>query len=158
MKQLVFNENDGGRAAYFEAQGVGDCVTRAVAIATGMDYKQVYDTITKIVGYTPRNGVKHSHTKKVMNHFGGRWTPLMKIGTGCKHHLCADEIPMHGRIICNVSKHVTAVIDGVLNDTYDCSRDGSRCVYGYWYFGESVYQIQETFHAREIERSQNNNN
>jgi len=25
-----------------------------------------------------------------------------------------------------------AVIDGVINDTYDCSREGTRCVYGYW--------------------------
>lgn len=138
MKRLAFNENDGGRAAYFTATGVGDCVTRAVAIATGKDYKQVYDEITKLLGYTPRNGVRHSHTKKVMAHFGGQWVPLMKIGSGCKNHLCADEIPMYGRIVCNVSKHVTAVIDGVLNDTYDCSRDGQRCVYGYWWFGKEV--------------------
>lgn len=28
--------------------------------------------------------------------------------------------------------HYTAVIDGIIHDTHDCSRDGSRCVYGYW--------------------------
>ena len=26
-----------------------------------------------------------------------------------------------------------AVIDGVVNDIYDGTRGGSRCVYGYWY-------------------------
>jgi hypothetical protein len=24
------------------------------------------------------------------------------------------------------------VIDGVIHDTHDCSRGGTRCVYGYW--------------------------
>jgi hypothetical protein len=24
------------------------------------------------------------------------------------------------------------VIDGVLHDTHDCTRGGTRCVYGYW--------------------------
>ena len=42
-----------------------------------------------------------------------------------------DELPK-GRLICHVSRHSCAVIDGVLNDTYDCSRMGTRCVYGYW--------------------------
>jgi len=31
-----------------------------------------------------------------------------------------------------VSKHLTAVIDGVMYDTHDPSRGGSRCVYGYY--------------------------
>jgi len=134
MKRLAFKENDGGRAAYFTATGVGDCVTRAVAIATGKDYKEVYDEITRLLGYTPRNGVRKRDTKKVMEHFGGVWNPRMKIGSGCTTHLNADELPVHGRLVCSVSKHVCAVIHGVLNDTYDCSREGTRCVYGYWNF------------------------
>ena len=32
----------------------------------------------------------------------------------------------------SVSKHITAVVDGVIHDTFDPSRDGTRCVYGYW--------------------------
>jgi len=55
----------------------------------------------------------------------------MKIGSGCKVHLSSNELP-DGRLIVKVSKHITAVIDGVLNDTYDCSRNGTRCVYGYF--------------------------
>jgi hypothetical protein len=126
--------NDGGRSKYFTAEGVGDCVTRAIAIVTQRDYKEVYKEITKLVGYTPRNGVRHKDTKKCMEHFGGKWTPLMTIGSGCKAHLTDNEIPMQGRIICKCSKHVVAVVDGVINDTYDSSRGGSRCVYGYWKF------------------------
>jgi hypothetical protein len=55
----------------------------------------------------------------------------MKVGVGCKTHLNADELPK-GNLVVSVSKHYTAVIDGVLHDTYDCSRNGNRCVYGYY--------------------------
>lgn len=131
---MRFSYNDGGRAKYFSASKVGDCVTRAIAIATNTDYKEVYNKIADIVGYTPRNGVRKTDTKKVMNAFGGVWHACMTIGSGCKTHLADNEVPMHGRIVCSLSKHVCAVIDGVINDTYDASRDGGRCVYGYWTF------------------------
>ena len=125
--------NDGGRSQYFKANGVGDCVCRAIAIATKKDYKEVYKTIKEVTKENPRNGLSNKATKKVMSHFGGVWTATMKIGSGCKVHLTENELPK-GRLICNVSGHVTCVIDGVINDTYDCSRDGRRCVYGYWEF------------------------
>ena len=55
----------------------------------------------------------------------------MAIGQACKVHLSSDELPS-GRLVVSVSKHVTAVIDGVIHDTHDPGRDGTRCVYGYW--------------------------
>jgi hypothetical protein len=66
-----------------------------------------------------------------MLELGFIWTPTMQIGSGCQTHLTADELPT-GRLVCNVSRHYVAVIDGVINDTYNCSRKGKRCVYGYW--------------------------
>ena len=56
----------------------------------------------------------------------------MFIGSGCKVHLKSKELPK-GRLIVSCSTHLTTVLNGVLNDTYDCSREGTRCVYGYWY-------------------------
>jgi hypothetical protein len=55
----------------------------------------------------------------------------MAIGQGCKVHLRATELPA-GRLIVQVSKHLVAVIDGVIRDTSDPSRGGKRCVYGYY--------------------------
>lgn len=60
-----------------------------------------------------------------------RPTQPMKIGSGCKVHLRENELPK-GNIVVSVSGHLTCVKDGVIYDTYDCSRDGTRCVYGYW--------------------------
>lgn len=126
--------NDGGRAKYFKAAKVSDCVVRAIAIATQKDYKDVYDEIADVCGYTPRNGVYKRDAKKVIESLGGKWVSTMRVGSGCKVHLRDGEVPMKGRIICNCSGHVVAVIDGVINDTHDPSRGGTRCVYGYWTF------------------------
>lgn len=125
--------NDGGRSNYFKAGGVGDCVTRAIAIAAKRDYKEVYDFIRKMQGKSPRNGVDNKYLRKIATHFGGRWTPLMTIGSGCKVHLRDGELPI-GRLVCSCSGHYVAVIDGIINDTFDPSRGGMRCVYGYYEF------------------------
>ena len=143
MEKLGFNYNDGGRAKYFSAERVGDCVCRAIAIGNDMDYKEVYDLINKYakkehVGKrkkgisNARNGVYKDTIKRVLEDLGWTWVATMEIGKGCQVHLRANEIPMNETIIVNVSKHTTCVKNGVINDTYDCSREGTRCVYGYY--------------------------
>lgn len=62
---------------------------------------------------------------------GWEWVACMKIGSGCTVHLKADELPP-GRLICVLSRHYTAVINGVVHDTANPTRNGLRCVYGYW--------------------------
>jgi hypothetical protein len=41
-------------------------------------------------------------------------------------------MPLTARPVVRCSKHTVGVIDGVVHDTHDQSRDGTRCVYGYW--------------------------
>lgn len=133
---IDFNFNDGGRSEYFKGKKAGDCVTRAIAIAAGKDYKEVYDTMAKGMSMlgeskSARNGVKKKVYHKYLLENGFEWIPTMKVGQGCKVHLRSDELPK-GTLIVRVTKHLACVIDGVLNDTYDCSREGARCVYGYY--------------------------
>jgi hypothetical protein len=70
IQNISWVYNDGGREAAGYKGAAGDCVVRAIAIATGKSYQEVYNAIT--------------------------------------------------------------VIDGVVNDTFDPSREGTRCVYGYY--------------------------
>lgn len=133
---IDFQHNDGGREAAGFKGIAGDCVTRAIAIATERPYKAVYDDLAhrqQAIGRarSARNGVAKHITRELMKDLGWTWTPTMFIGSGCRVHLRADELPA-GRILCKLSRHVVAVVDGVLHDTYDSSRDGTRCVYGYW--------------------------
>jgi hypothetical protein len=116
-------------------------VARAIAIGTGVGYQMAYDLVNAYGGAeryskgtvrsAARTGVRKKTTRTIMADLGWAWVPTMGIGTGCKTHLRADELPA-GRVIVRLSRHVCAVIDGVIQDTYDCSRDGTRCVYGYW--------------------------
>lgn len=129
---MKFVYNDGGRSKYFKATDVGDCAIRSIAIATNKDYKEVYEDLKKLNGNKScRNGTPKKVDKKYLTQLGWKWTPTMFIGQGCKTHLKEDELPS-GTLIVSVSGHLTCVIDGVINDTYDCSREGTRCVYGYW--------------------------
>lgn len=139
---MEFVYSDGGRSKYFKAEHVGDCATRAICNATGKDYKEVYDAINALAKKertgkrkrgvsSARDGVYINTFKKYLASIGWEWHPTMQIGSGCKVHLRKEELP-DGVLILNLSRHYTCVKDGVLYDTYDCSRDGGRCVYGYW--------------------------
>lgn len=140
---MEFVYDDGGRSRYFKADNVDDCVTRAICNATGLNYKKVYDDLKRMAKderitkrhkrkSSVRDGVSKKTLKKYIEHYLlWEWHPCMTIGSGCQTHLREDELP-DGTLIVSVSKHLTCVKDGVLYDTYDCSRDGERCVYGYW--------------------------
>ena len=141
---MEFIYSDGGRSKYFKATDVGDCVTRAICNATGKDYKIVYSDLKELAKHeritkkhkhksSVRDGVSKRTLKKYIKSLGWVWHPVMGIGTGCTMHLTDEDFPPFGTYIVSVSKHLTCVKDGVILDTYDCSRDGSRCVYGYWY-------------------------
>lgn len=131
-----FKYNDGGRAeAGFKGQA-GDCVTRAIAIASGKDYTEIYNELAtrqQALGKakSARNGVLPKVYKKYLEELGFKWVATMGVGTGVTTHLDPNELP-GGTIICRLSKHIVAVKDGIIHDTYDPSRGGTRAVYGYW--------------------------
>lgn len=138
--ELIYST--GGREKYFKSNVVGDCVCRAIANATGMDYKQVYDLINsyakkehlskrKKKKSNARNGVTKDTIWRILTDLGWKWIPTMLIGSGCQVHLNEKELP-DGTLIVSISKHLTCVKNRKLYDTYDCSRGGTRCVYGYY--------------------------
>ena len=124
---MEFNFNDGGRAKAGYKGRTGDCVARAIAIAAELPYKQVYDRlaegnatqrVSKRMKKSRRNvrtasrgiSTKRKWFQDYMQSLGFSKVATMGIGTGCKVHLKADELPK-GRIICNLSRHYCAVID-----------------------------------------------
>jgi len=149
---LTMIRDDGGRRAAGFGAAANDCVARSVAIASGRPYAVVYGELAEINAKMPKTKARtHQRSavgqltadrgiftesvlfKRYMAGLGFTWVPTMKIGTGCRVHLRTSELPK-GRIIVRVTHHLAAVIDGVLHDTLDCSRGGTRCVYGYWRF------------------------
>lgn len=171
---MPFVYDDGGRAVAGFVGSTGDCVVRAVAIASGRPYAKVYAVLSegkrtqrlskrerigsrdfgvaRKLSRSVRAGVNVNRVwfKRQMKRWGFRWVPTMTIGSGCRVHLVAGELPA-GRLVVSVSKHYTAVVDGVVRDAYDPQRRtywptqgplgkvlglatvaSERCVYGYW--------------------------
>ena len=170
MKVVI---NDGGRKAAGFKGHADDCVARAIATVTGKPYAEVYARLARETGEqraskrtkkrsaSARNGVnvKRKWFDVYMAELGLVWTPTMQIGQGCKVHLADGELPP-GRLVVALSRHYTAVIDGVVHDTFNPTRSaswtiepdkgqelkanqgrnengvwtevGGRCVYGYW--------------------------
>ena len=138
--------NDGGRKDAGFKGTTGDCGVRATAIVTGKPYKEVYDIINTYCSKerltksmrrksNSRTGIYRKTLEKYLLSIGMKWTPTMGIGSGCKTHLRAEELPK-GKLLVRLSRHFSAVIDGVIHDIYDCSREGTRCVYGYYSYEE----------------------
>jgi hypothetical protein len=146
---FAFEFNDGGRLDAGFVGSAGDCVVRSIAIAANLPYRQVYEDLKlanaayadskndrlarrlSIKGSSPRNG---NHRKVFHNYIlnlGFKWIPTMAVGKGCQVHLRSNELP-HGVLIVKLSKHLSAIVNGVIQDTHDPSRAGQRCVYGYY--------------------------
>ena len=144
---MKFIYSDGGRSAAGFKGSAGDCVCRAISIATGKPYSEVYGELNEEArrerrGRRKGRGARSSArtvahkatTARYLAALGWKWVPTMGIGTGCRVHLRADELP-GGRLIVSLSRHLAAVIDGAVYDTEDPTRGGGRCVYGYWTAG-----------------------
>lgn len=148
-KALGFCFNDGGREAAGFQGSAGDCVVRSIAIALRLPYLRVYEDLRvanatyaqsrsdklarrlNASGTSPRNGNHRNVFHEYILRHGFKWVPTMQIGSGCQVHLRSNELPS-GVLIVRVSKHLTTVIDGVIQDTHNPSRAGQRCVYGYY--------------------------
>lgn len=155
---MAWQFDDGGREAAGFKGRAGDCVTRSIAIATGLPYREVYDALDAMgrsertrpgrARSKARSGVRPVIFRRYLEQLGWRWHPTMTIGSGTHVHLCEEELPM-GRLVVQVSKHVTCVIDRVVHDSFDPQRAtivsepdkpdriSRRAVYGYFTEGET---------------------
>jgi len=126
MADAGFVYDDGGRAAAGFKGSAGDCVARAIAIASGRPYREVYDALhcqakryldrnpnlgprARRTHSSPRNGVKRQVYHPYILSLGFKWTPTMLIGSGCKVHLVSEELP-NGILIVRLSKHLTTEV------------------------------------------------
>ena len=134
---IRFVVSDGGRKASGRRGFVGDCVVRSICIVSGRPYEEVYMSITRRgrVGkkpyrkhYSARQGVisREAWFREYMDSIGFEWH---KVQRGVP---ISSPVFACGRFVLDIRRHYTAMLDGVLHDTYDCSLDGRRKVCGYW--------------------------
>jgi hypothetical protein len=130
--------DDGGRHAAGYTGVAGDCATRAIAIATGRPYRVVYDELAlrqrrhvdahglPVRLRSPRLGVHHEVWAPYLNELG--WTTVPARVTPPR--LRSDDLPS-GRLVVELTGHLTAVIDGIVHDSFD-PRTGTARVVSIW--------------------------
>jgi hypothetical protein len=104
--------DDGGRADAGFTGHTRDCVVRAIAIATGRSYLNVYSSLHRYAlidralmakltlrygaraqaHASPRTGVNRRVYDRYLRECGWTWTATMRVGAGCTVHLRADEL------------------------------------------------------------------
>jgi hypothetical protein len=140
-------KSDGGRKAAGYGEAKGDCVARAITIATGKPYAEVFEDLkagaadhvkrwpnSKTAGWIkksrsggdPASGCFDAVSARYLRSIGWQYTRLRG-----RVFLRSGQLPP-GRLIVALSRHFVAVIDGVIHDTYDSGGAGKRHVKGYW--------------------------
>lgn len=152
---MAFIYDDGGRSKFFAKRppkSGGDCVTRAITIATGMRYIDVWKDLDYLCMKSPlrmRNGHRHNPDMGIpkaiwepyLLDLGWKWIPTMSRGTGTYVHVNPSELPLVAApLILRNSRHLSVMDqNGNEHGIHDCSRNGTRAVYG-------VY-VKHIYHA-----------
>lgn len=120
---------DGGRSAAGFSGVAGDCATRAIAVAAERPYRLVYDELfARQARYvdrrglprrraSPRPGVFHDVWRPYLAELGWRRVRPLRVGSVLR----ARDLPS-GRLVVELPRHLTAVIDGTVHDAFDPPR------------------------------------
>jgi hypothetical protein len=145
VSPLPFHYNDGGRKAAGFGLPSRDCVARSIAIASGLAYQDVYtflaeqNALQRASKNTPKrqrsadDGIftRRAWFNRYLVSLGFKWTPTLHVGDNRRTYLREGQLPL-GRVIVSIKGHYTTLIDGVIHDTYDPSKNGKACVLGFW--------------------------
>ena len=131
---MKYEFNCGGRHKYFNCRcqlkkyAEGDCTIRAISIATGTDYKIVWDSLmdsAKKTGYMPNS---RENCELFLDSIGWKRQKPFRKGRK-KYKLKNVPNSKTKNYIFHTSRHWTAVVSNVVQDTWDCRE---WCANSYW--------------------------
>lgn len=119
---MKYHQTDGGRKdAGYRGTG-GDCVTRAIAIATCESYKKVRDALTELTKEMT-GGLETSAANGVTGPVSHRYLNGYELVLTKGQYL--KDLPKRGTYIACLPSHYVAVLDGTVHDSWD-SRESKR--------------------------------
>lgn len=128
LLEYPFQYDDGGRTNSKRPKQKSDCTVRAIAITKGLPYDVAYDLLKSEGrkshrGFNLQKWLNQQPWAKKIAFQAVKGQPRMNPSTFCR------QFP-NGSYICRSAKHVFAVVDGVLCDTWEQRPD--RCIYTAW--------------------------
>jgi hypothetical protein len=119
MQMHIYNDGNTTR------KGQHYCGTRALAIASGMNWSDAEKLLKGFVSIPLSRGIFKKEYEAALNSIGWHWVAAPKL-EGRKAR--AEDLPS-GTYIARQAGHYVCVIDGDCHDTFDSTR---KMVYGYW--------------------------
>jgi hypothetical protein len=109
-----------------------DCMIRSVTLATGSTYQDVHRIM---YGHGWRASSRNSkdwekHITNTLEDLGFKWKRVAFPGVKGQSRMTARTMTHEGTWILRSAKHVAALKEGNLLDTWDCS---DKCVYFAWF-------------------------
>lgn len=102
---------------------ISDCVIRALSVLTNRTWRSVYDELTRLAG---DEGLTFERVEFVEDYLDDRYPRqchyARTIGEFAKEH-------PYGRYAVTMDGHITAVVEGDIVDTFDCSNRIMRCAW-----------------------------
>ncbi len=97
-----------------------DCVKRAIVVVTGMDYSKVQRALNEykmVTGAKSFNSIKNlQYVEDVLKAEKITFQSNLTAGEFCRKHPT-------GRYILDMESHWSACVDGIIYDTWDCSKN-----------------------------------
>ena len=109
---MNYIEHDGGRSEYYKYRREGDCVVRAIAIATKQDYKKVFEDLT----YRGLPLGLFANSDRV-------WQGYLKELGWQETKYGRNAVPLNQMMFSGIavlSGHLVAVDKNTIYDTWDC--------------------------------------
>lgn len=170
--QRQWNWNDGGRFHCGFVGLTGDCVVRAIAIATGENYRHVYDSLGTAALKSPRQGVNLDVTRDYLESRGWQFHDTIEepINRPWDTESPSDDelatlaqTPLPDGIVIvwlrsehsRRAGHLCSVVNQVVQDTWDPSQEPSLRVAGYWTNAAADQQLAAGTHPGAVTATAN---
>ena len=102
---------------------IEDCVLRSISLLTGKSWGETYDELAYLAA---KNGYMTDNVEFVEHYLDNRYP------RECHYSKTVGEFAnerMFGKYAVTMDGHITAIIDGVIYDTFDPSRRVMRCAW-----------------------------
>lgn len=102
---------------------ISDCVIRSLSVLTDRCWREVYDELTKLAGDV---GLMFDRVEFVEDYLDSRYPRQ------CTYSKTVGEFAYehpYGRYAVTMDGHITAIIDGVIIDTFNPSSRTMRCAW-----------------------------
>ena len=128
---MKFKKDYGGREKYFRCRfkkdRTNDCVIRAIAIATGIDYMKIWDDLFALAtetGFMPNDPKCYEPYLASLG-----WVKHSPLKDGRRKVKVRNFPIKEGAVIISICNHLTTMVEGELRDTWNA---GAYAANSFW--------------------------